>query len=135
MLLKHDENLVRIIWSKSAATPASRDAITLIELLLVMALIVAVAGMAMPLLMVLTLLAFSVWHRIENTAEASAGERVPAVALIFLGGLCGGLFLAEYSAGALTLVALVYLMVRFRNKARLTGVVCLVAAFAVVSGP
>ena len=88
-----------------------------------------------PLLMVLTLLAFAAWHRIEIAAEASAGEQIPAAALFFLGMLCGGLFLAEYSAGALALVAPVYVAMRFRIKARLIGMACLAAGFLVVSGP
>ena len=88
-----------------------------------------------PLLMVLTLLAFTAWQRIENTAEASAGEQISVAASIFLGGLCGGLFLTEYSAGALALVAVGYVVVRFRNKARLIGTACVVVGFLAVSGP
>ena len=88
-----------------------------------------------PLLIVLTLLAFSAWHRIENAVEASAGTRAPVGWLFTLGASGAGLFLAEYSAGAIVLVAIVYSVVRLKSTARLTGIACLVAGFALLSGP
>src|SRR5204862_6341712 len=60
---------------------------------------VAVNGM--PLLMVLALLAFNCWHRIEVAAEAASGAKAPMAWFGALGALCGLLFLTEYSAGAL----------------------------------
>jgi hypothetical protein len=91
-----------------------------------------------PLLMVLTLAAFWVWHRIETAAEpgtATAGGRIPWAWLAALGVICGLLFLAEYSSGALLSVALGYAAWRFAGGARWAAVALIAAGFAVVAGP
>jgi hypothetical protein len=88
-----------------------------------------------PLLMVLTLLAFEAWHRVEITVDMFAGERVPGCWLVALGGACAALFLSEYSAGALVIVALLYVALRFQMKARLAAGAWVVAGFVVISGP
>ncbi|MEO5961218.1 MAG: hypothetical protein ABIZ49_08580, partial [Opitutaceae bacterium] len=75
---------------------------------------VAVNGM--PLLMVLALVAFWIWQRIDLAAEQSARAALPWVPA--LGAACGLLFLAEYSAGALALVALGYVAWRFSGSGR-----------------
>jgi hypothetical protein len=87
-----------------------------------------------PLLMVLALLAFTAWRRLECAAERSV-DRVPFASLLALGGACGALFLAEYSAGAMVLVAMTYAVLRFTGPARLIGVALIVAGFVAVSGP
>jgi hypothetical protein len=88
-----------------------------------------------PLLMVLVLVIFLLWHRVETAAGDGAGERAPAAALGLLGGATGLLFLAEYSAGAIGLVALGYAAVRFQGRTRWTALVVVAAGFALVSGP
>lgn len=89
----------------------------------------------MPLLMVLALLAFNVWHRIEVAAEASSGEKAPLVWCGVLGALCGLLFLTEYSAGSLVLVALGYALLRFGPAPRFVAAAGVFAGCALVSGP
>ncbi len=84
-----------------------------------------------PLLMVLALAAFQVWHRVE-TATA---DRVALRWLLALGVLCGLLFLAEYSAGTLVLVALGYAGWRFTGRVRWSALALLAAGFAVVVAP
>jgi len=87
-----------------------------------------------PLLMVLALLAFLLWHRIEaGVGEAPA--RAPAGWLAALGGVCGLLFLADYPAGALVLVALGYAAARFGGPARAWALLYVFCGFAFVSGP
>jgi hypothetical protein len=103
----------------------------------------AVNGTA--LLMVLALLAFLVWHKADETVErdenpaddtAASGTRVGSVGwLAALGAMCGLLFLTEYSAGALGIVAVGYAAVRFRGRARWAAVAAVVVGFAVVAGP
>lgn len=90
-----------------------------------------------PLLMVLALGAFWIWHRIEQAATAAdeTGGPAPFGWLAALGGCCGLLFLTEYSAGALALVAAVYGGVRFRERSQILAVVAVAVGFAVVSGP
>lgn len=84
-----------------------------------------------PLLMVLVLAAFHVWVRLD--AALSAG-RNPVLWAGALGGLCGLLFLAEYSAGALVLVALGY--AAWRGGVRRWPVLAAVAGlFVLVAGP
>ncbi len=63
--------------------------------------VVAVNGTS--LMMVLGLGAFHAWWRVESAPEPGRAAR----ALLCLGLLCGALFLAEYSAGALVVVAAV----------------------------
>lgn len=88
-----------------------------------------------PLLMVLALLAFHAWLRIEVAAEDSRGERVPFGWLVLLGVVSGGMFLAEYSAGAIAAVAAIYGAGRFAGAARWLAVGGIVLGFAVTSGP
>lgn len=89
-----------------------------------------------PLLMVLGLLAFSVWQRIESHAgEITSNGRAPIGWLLVLGMVCGVMFLTEYSAGALVGVALAYAAVRFSGSGRIVAVACVAIAFLIVSGP
>jgi hypothetical protein len=89
----------------------------------------------MPLMMALVLLLFQAWLRVEQAAEAGDGECAPLLWLALLGAAAALLFLAEYSAGVLTLVALVYAGIRFRGPARWVAVGVVAAGFAVVAGP
>lgn len=93
--------------------------------------VVAVNGV--PLMMVLGLGAFWLWHRIEELAEV--GGRLPVAWLGALGAVCGLLFLAEYSAGTLVLVALAYTVWRFRGRARWAGLSLVAASFLIVATP
>jgi hypothetical protein len=93
--------------------------------------VVAVNGVA--LLMVLALLAFRIWLRVEDSA--GEGEHVSRSAAAALGALCGLLFLTEYSAGSLVLVALGYGVWRFRARARITAPALVAAGFLVVALP
>lgn len=86
-----------------------------------------------PLLMVLALAAFRVWLGVER-AYAAAGRGI-ALRLGALGALCGLLFLAEYAAGALVLVALGYAALREGGPARALAVGATVLGFALVAGP
>ena len=98
-----------------------------------------------PLIMLLALIAFWFWQRIEAALEAGSEEQSdaapagrtvrPYLALTGLGITCGLLFLTEYSAGALVLVALVYAATRFRGLAALTAVACVAVSFAIIVGP
>lgn len=88
-----------------------------------------------PLLMVLMLGAFSLWQRAESVIEARGEDRPPLVWLGLLGAACGLLFLAEYSAGALVLVALGYAAVRFRGNSLWLALIVIGVGFAAVSGP
>jgi hypothetical protein len=88
-----------------------------------------------PLLMVLALVAFLIWHRIEAGAEEPVPERAPAGWLGALGGVSGLLFLTEYSAGALVLVAAGYGAVRVRGAARVLAPGWVLLGFALVAGP
>ncbi len=84
-----------------------------------------------PLLMVLALLAFQSWHRVETApVERAALRWLPALGL-----LCGLLFLAEYSAGTLVLVALGYAGWRFAGRVRWIAVALVAAGFAVAVVP
>jgi hypothetical protein len=94
---------------------------------------VAVNGL--PLLMVLGLGAFWCWHRVEVAAEAASGERASWLWLGLLGMLTGLLFLAEYSAGALVLVALAYGGLRFRSGSRWLAIAAVAIGFLAISGP
>jgi hypothetical protein len=90
--------------------------------------VVAVNGTA--LMMVLALGAFHAWWR----AESAADLRRAAWPLVLLGVLCGGLFLTEYSAGVLVLVASAGVAARFR-AARWRALGLLLGGFAVVAAP
>jgi len=91
--------------------------------------VVAVNGTA--LMMVLALGAFHAWWR----AESAADFRHAAVALGALGALCGALFLAEYSAGAMVLVALPGAARRFAGSARWRALGLVLCGFALVAAP
>ncbi len=93
--------------------------------------VVAVNGV--PLMMVLALAAFRLWLKAE--LAAGAGESAPGAWLAALGAACGLLFLAEYSAGMLVLVALGYAVWRFQGGARLAAAGFIAAAFLVVVSP
>ncbi|WP_414664116.1 hypothetical protein [Horticoccus sp. 23ND18S-11] len=88
-----------------------------------------------PLLMVLALLAFHVWQRIEVAAGETVAPRAPWGGLAALGTVCGFLFLTEYSAGALGAVAVGYAARRFHGSARVVAVAAVTLGFVVVSGP
>jgi hypothetical protein len=91
--------------------------------------VVAVNGTA--LMMVLGLGAFQAWWR----AESAADLRGAAAALGALGALCGALFLAEYSAGALVAVAACGVARRFAGAARRRALALVLCGFALVSLP
>ena len=86
-----------------------------------------------PLLMLLAVGAFWIWTRIEVAAEA--GDRVPMGWLAGLGTVCGLLFLAEYSAGSLIVVAMGYATFRFAGRRRWWAILLLAGGFSVVVGP
>jgi hypothetical protein len=90
-----------------------------------------------PLLMALALLAFRVWHGVELGAAApdpgSGFRRHGGLGL--LGVMCGLLFLAEYSAGALICVAIGYAAVRFEGRTGWAAVLALGLGFLLVTGP
>jgi hypothetical protein len=103
-----------------------------------------------PLLMVLTLTGFLLWHRIEALAteletgsssavEVNVGEAGRAKKIFWsagaLGAVCGLLFLTEYSAGTLVLVALGYVVARFGGRVRWFSVVAIALGFALVTVP
>lgn len=93
-----------------------------------------------PLLMVLGLAAFWIWHRADNTSEENATDdpspRLPFLWLSALGLACGLLFLTEYTAGALIVVALGYAALRFSTaRTRTLAVSAVALGFAVVTGP
>ena len=92
---------------------------------------VAVGGIALS--MVLALAAFQFWQRIE----VSAGDegRASVGWLAALGVTCGLLFLTEYAAGALLVVALAYAAWRFAGRARLVAFLALIAGAAAVATP
>jgi len=91
--------------------------------------VVAVNGTA--LMMVLVLGAFLAWWR----TEAAEGPVAPAGALLALGALCGALFLTEYSAGSLVLVAALGTARRYPGPGRLRALGLLLGAFALVTAP
>ena len=98
-----------------------------------------------PLLMVLALGAFSIWARIEESggerqrAEDRAAIRLAGARrhteIAALGAVCGLLFLAEYSAGALVGVALGYAAFSFHGGARWKALALVTLGFALVAGP
>ncbi|MDO8539823.1 MAG: hypothetical protein Q7S40_05225 [Opitutaceae bacterium] len=109
---------------------------------------VAVNGTA--LLMLLAVSAFWVWHHAEQAAqrlEPHAGDAAEPIDpasgsrarlhgwLTALGAVTGLLFLAEYSAGCLVLVAIGYAVLRFQRAARWTAGAIIVAGFLVVAAP
>ncbi len=109
---------------------------------------VAVNGTA--LLMLLALAVFHVWHRVEVAADGTFGERAGVSGedaprgrlhraaihgwLAVLGALTGAMFLAEYSAGCLVLVALGYVFWRFAGGTRWSAAAVVAVGFLAVSG-
>ena len=91
--------------------------------------VVSVDGTA--LMMVLGLCAFEAWWR----AESAPDVRRASAPLGALGALCGALFLAEYSAGALAAAAMVGVWRRFPGAARWRALGLVLCGFAVVAGP
>jgi MFS family permease len=91
--------------------------------------VAAVNGTA--LMMVLALGAFHAWWR----AESAADLRGAAASLAALGALCGALFLGEYSAGALVIVATAGAGLRFSGASRWRATALVLAAFAAVTLP
>jgi hypothetical protein len=110
------------------AAPGWLAAIALFVSVPVWQQVVAVNGTA--LMMVLALGAFHAWWRVESAADA----RGASVALSALGLLCGALFLSEYSAGVLVLVAAAGAAHRF-GAARWRALGLLAAGFAVIAAP
>lgn len=84
-----------------------------------------------PLLMVLALLAFHFWHRVDTADD----HRRARGWLIALGVVVGALFLVEYSAGALGLVALGYVALRFDGRVRLAAAGWFALGFVVIATP
>jgi hypothetical protein len=74
---------------------------------------------------------FYLWIRTDS-AQVDAGAGI-GMGLVGVG--CGLLFLAEYSAGSLALVALGYAWLRFQGRGRVLALVAIVLGFAVVAGP
>lgn len=93
--------------------------------------VVAVNGVS--LLMLLVLGAFWLWLRVEQAA--GEGDLAPKGWLAALGVVCGLLLLSEYSAGALVLVALAYVLWRFRGATRWASAGLVAAAFLAVASP
>lgn len=86
-----------------------------------------------PLLMVLAVLAFWLWARLEAAADEPGRAALGWIA--GLGGVCGLLFLTEYSSGALGLIAVVYAVVRFKSARRIPAIALLLGGFLLVTGP
>lgn len=86
-----------------------------------------------PLLMVLGLLAFHTWLRVEDHADTSGRARWCWLGT--LGAICGLLFLGDYPAGALVLVALGYAGWRLIGRDRLVALALIAAGFLVVASP
>jgi len=93
--------------------------------------VMAVDGL--PLAMVLALAVFNCWARVESAALPAGRAAAGWLAALGAGG--GLLFLTEYSAGALMLVALAYAAVRFAGRARVVALGAIVAGFVVVTAP
>jgi hypothetical protein len=91
--------------------------------------VVAINGSA--LMMVIVLLVFHAWWRVESAGEGGP----PALALGVLGALCGALFLTEYSAGVLVVVAAWAAARRASGAARWTAAGLVAGGFALVAGP
>src|SRR3569833_1287081 len=94
--------------------------------------------------MVLALLAFLAWTTVERFSEAAAmsdlnaapRRRTPGWAAAgALGSLCGLLFLAEYSAGSLVLVALGAALVRRSRRPDWLAFIAIAVGFAAIAGP
>lgn len=88
-----------------------------------------------PLLMVLGLLVFHAWLRIEESAESGEAPGRRLAWLAALGAGCGGLFLADYPTGALVVVAWAYSGWRFSARARVAALALITLGFLAVVGP
>jgi hypothetical protein len=90
-----------------------------------------------PLLMVLLLAAFTLWERIERDREvaAAAGRSGPWLRLGGLGVVCGLLFLTEYAAGALVLVAIGYAATACAGRRRGWAAAAVAVGFLLCTGP
>lgn len=86
-----------------------------------------------PLLMVLGLLAFHSWLGVETAADTPGRAR--GCWLATLGAICGLLFLGDYAAGALVLVALGYAGWRWVGRHRLIALALITAGFLTVASP
>ena len=94
----------------------------------------------LPLLMLLALIAFRLLAATETSLGAEPGEttppgRVDFLLLLALGGVGGLLFLAEYSAGLLLLVAMAYVSWRICGGPRWVALAVLLAGFALPAVP
>ncbi len=95
----------------------------------------AVAVNGTPLLMVLALAVFLIWHRMEEVAGRAMNDRRLVLWAVALGLMCGLLFLAEYSAGAMVGVALAYAATRFRGAVRGWLIAGVAGGFLLVAAP
>ena len=86
-----------------------------------------------PLLMVLALVVFWMLARLEE--GEGAPSRFATAWLAALGAVCGLLFLAEYSAGALVLVVMAHVAWRGETRARWTALALVAAGFVLVTAP
>ena len=86
-----------------------------------------------PLLMLLSVLAFWIWVRADEAVEM--GQRPALGWLLSLGAVTGLLFLTEYSAGSVVVVALAYAVLRGPSSRRLRAVLAVTAGFLLISGP
>lgn len=89
-----------------------------------------------PLMMVLGLAAFRIWLQVDLIADEAEATTLRRYGwLVGLGIACGLLFLGEYSAGALVLVAFGYAAHRYGGSARFGALACITLGFMVVTGP
>ncbi|MBI5688468.1 MAG: hypothetical protein HZC55_00105 [Verrucomicrobia bacterium] len=88
-----------------------------------------------PLLMVVALGVFHAWFAWETAGEAGGGPGRIAVFAFAVGAGCGLLFLAEYSAGTLVLVALGYAGVRFRDSQRWVALGAVAVGYLLLVSP
>ncbi len=88
-----------------------------------------------PLLMVMALATFRIWHGVETDAEAGRSGFRQQARLLALGVAAGLAMLAEYSAAALGLVAVAYAALRFQGRARWLAPLMITLGFLLASGP
>ena len=89
----------------------------------------------LPLLMVLVLVAFTLLTEVEERAAAGPPDPGGGWRLLALGAACGLLFLAEYSAGLLGLVAAAFALGRFSRRHRWLGLAAVAAGFLLPAAP
>jgi hypothetical protein len=85
------------------------------------------------LLMVLSLFSFQLLLHIDQGAETGAPARL--LSLFGLGLVCGLLFLAEYSAGAILILFASYVLWRFGGRTRILALSSLLLGALLVSAP